>query len=114
MARLSRRYQREAMPITIRKLDRATDRRGVEAIDTSFQTTSVFDVVTHERSIELVERVLEQPRTKRYSIDEVFAPWARWNAGWVAVDESGAIRGFATVGYEAWHERLVLWFLYIA
>lgn len=98
--------------MTIRELDRKTDRRAVESIDTSFETSSVFDVVTSARSVELVERALEAPLTKGYSIDEVFAPWARWSKGWVADD--GGVRGFATAGYEAWHERLVLWFLYIA
>jgi GNAT superfamily N-acetyltransferase len=97
--------------VVIRELDRKTDRRGVEAIDTSFETSSVFDVVTTDRRIELVERVLERPRTKSYSIGEVFAPWARWDAGWVA--DADGVRGFATVAYEAWHQRLVLWFLYI-
>ena len=103
------------MTFTIRELDRATDRRGVEAIDTTFTTGSVLDVVTGERRIELVERALEAPLAKRYSIGEVFAAWARWDAGWVAVDPAagGRIRGFATAGYEPWHERMVLWFLYI-
>jgi ribosomal protein S18 acetylase RimI-like enzyme len=100
------------MAITIRELERATDRRGVEAIDTSFQTASVFDLAGTARRVELVERALAQPLTKRYSIDEVFASWARWDAGWVAQDDG--IRGFAAAGYEPWHERLVLWFLYIA
>ena len=99
------------MTITIRELDRATDRRGVEAIDTTFETSSVFDLVTTERRIELVERPLAKPLAKRYSIGEVFAAWARWDTGWVAHD--GDIRGFAAVGYEPWHERLVLWFLYV-
>jgi ribosomal protein S18 acetylase RimI-like enzyme len=96
----------------IRELDRAKDRHGVEAIDTSFETASVFEVVTSDFSIELIERPLATPRTKTYSISEVFAPWARWDTGWVADD--GEIRGFATATFEAWHERLVLWFLYIA
>jgi len=98
--------------ITIRELDRSSDRAGVEAIDTSFETRTVFDVVTAARRIELVERELARPLTKRYSIGEVFAPWARWDAGWVADD--GTIRGFATAAYEPWHQRLVLWFLYVA
>jgi ribosomal protein S18 acetylase RimI-like enzyme len=98
--------------MTIRELDRRTDRRAVESIDTSFETSSVLDVVTNARGIEFVERALETPITKRYSIDEVFAPWARWSTGWVA--DAGGVHGFATAGYEAWHERLVLWFLYIA
>jgi ribosomal protein S18 acetylase RimI-like enzyme len=99
--------------VVIRELVRKTDRKGVESIDTSFETATVFDVVTSARSIELVERTLEQPMTKRYSIGEVFAPWVSWDTGWVAEDD-GTICGFATVGYEAWHQRLQLWFLYIA
>ncbi len=105
------------MTFSIRALDRKRDRRGVEAIETAFETASVFDVVAGARSIELVERVLPAPMTKRYSIAEVFATWARWDTGWVAVDgggDAGDVRGFATVEYEAWHERLNLWFLYIA
>jgi ribosomal protein S18 acetylase RimI-like enzyme len=98
--------------VEIRPLDRARDRRGVEAIDTTFETDLVFDVVTTDRRIELVERRLERPLAKRYSIAEVFAGWAQWETGWVA-DEDG-VRGFATVEYEAWHARLLLWFLYIA
>jgi GNAT superfamily N-acetyltransferase len=98
--------------MVIRELDRKTDRRAVESIDTAFETSSVFDVVPRQRGLELVERPLAAPITKRYSIGEVFAPWARWDAGWIA-DEDG-VRGFATAGFEVWHERLVLWFLYIA
>jgi GNAT superfamily N-acetyltransferase len=95
----------------IRELDRARDRRAVEAIDTGFETSSIFEVVTGARAIELVERPLPAPRTKRYSIAEVFAPWASWEVGWVADDDG--VRGFATAAYEAWHQRLVLWFLYV-
>ncbi len=101
------------MACTIRPLDRTGDRSAVDAIDTTFETSSVFEVVVGPRSIELVERPLERPRSKRYSISEVFAPWATWSAGWVA-EWDGAVRGFATVEHEPWHARLVLWFLYIA
>lgn len=99
------------MTLRVRELDKAKDRRAVEAIDTSFQTDAIFDLVLGERALQLVERTLQEPLLKRYAIDEVFAPWKRWKRGWVAEDT--AVRGFATVEYEAWHERLVLWFLYI-
>jgi ribosomal protein S18 acetylase RimI-like enzyme len=99
--------------VEIRELDRARDRRGVEAIDTTFETASVFDLVSAPRALELVVRPLAAPIAKRYSTGEVFATWARWDKGWVAHD-GDEIHGFATVAYEAWHERLVLWFLYIA
>lgn len=101
------------MTFTIRELDRAQDRRGCEAIDTTFETDTIFELVTSARRIELVERRLEQPLTKSYSISEVFAPWARWDQGWVAED-SGAICAFATAEHEAWNARLILWFLYVA
>lgn len=95
----------------IRGLDKQKDRRAVEAIDTGFETDSVFDMQLLERGISLVERKLEQPIVKRYSISEVFAPWAHWERGWVAEEEQ--VVGFAAVEYEPWHRRLVLWFLYI-
>jgi ribosomal protein S18 acetylase RimI-like enzyme len=97
---------------TLRELDRTRDRAGMEAIDTAFDTDAVFDVEIDARRIELVERRLDRPLTRRYSIGEVFAPWARWDTGWVADD--GEIRGFATVEFEAWNARLTLWFLYVA
>jgi ribosomal protein S18 acetylase RimI-like enzyme len=99
-------------PITIRELDRAADRRGVEALDTSFETATVYDVVVTPRRIELVERTLPAPMIKRYPIADVFAHWAGWRTGFVAEDDE--ICGFAAVGYEAWHARLVLWHLYVS
>jgi GNAT superfamily N-acetyltransferase len=95
----------------IRELDRTRDRDAIEALDTSFETDVIFELVTQRRSIELVERKLERTLTKRYPIDEIFAPWARWERGWVA--EDGRVRGFATVEYAAWQQRLILWFLYV-
>ena len=100
------------MTFTIRELDRKKDRKGCEAIDTSFETTSVFELVTSDRRLELVERALETPLVKSYEIDEVFAHWASWEVGWVA-DDNGVV-GFATAEYEEWNGRLNLWFLYIA
>lgn len=96
----------------VRDLDRVADRSAIEAIDTGFETDLIFDMVTRPRGIELVERRLPQPRTKRYGIGEVFAPWASWATGWVA-EVDGVVRAFAAVEHEPWHQRLVLWFLYV-
>jgi ribosomal protein S18 acetylase RimI-like enzyme len=98
--------------ITIREMDRRSDRRGVEAIDTSFTTSVIFDVTVTPRRVELVERTLATPLTKRYPIADAFAAWSTWDTAFVA-DDAG-ICGFAAVEYEAWHARLVLWHLYVS
>jgi GNAT superfamily N-acetyltransferase len=87
------------------------DRAGVLAIDTSFETSSIYDVVVTPLRIDLVLRLLAKPRIKVYPIADVFARWARWDVGFVADD--GAIVGFAAVEYEQWHSRLTLWHLYV-
>jgi ribosomal protein S18 acetylase RimI-like enzyme len=100
------------MTAQVRELDRARDRRAVEAVDTGFETDVIFELVTEQHGFQIQERRLEQPMTKRYAIGEVFAPWASWERGWVA-EQDGRVRGFAVVEHEAWHQRLVLWFLYV-
>lgn len=98
-------------PVAIRLFDRAADRAGLDAIDTSFDTASVLDVVVGPRRIDLVERPLAAPRTKRYPIDEVFAAWSTWDTAFVADD--GRICGLAAVQHQAWNARLVLWHFYV-
>jgi ribosomal protein S18 acetylase RimI-like enzyme len=98
--------------MTIREIDRTRDRRGVDTIDTSFETSAIYDVVTGQHRLELVLRSLATPIVKRYPIADAFAPWCSWDTAWVA-EAAGAIVGFAAVEYEAWHARLVLWHLYV-
>jgi GNAT superfamily N-acetyltransferase len=98
--------------MTIREMDRTRDRRGVEAIDTSFETPVIFDVMASAHRIELIERTVREPIVKRYPIADAFAPWCSWDTAWVAED-AGTIVGFAAVEYEAWHARLVLWHVYV-
>lgn len=96
----------------IRAVDRNADRRAISAIDTSFETSVVFDVAVRKRAIELVERPLPSPLTKSYPMGDAFAAWSTWDTGFCAEDERG-VAGFAAVEYEAWHARLVLWHLYV-
>jgi len=100
------------MTITVREMHRKTDRPAVEAIDTAFETTAIYDVAVTARRVELVLRTLGSPRIKRYPIADAFAPWCTWDTAFVA-ERDGMICGFAAVEYEAWHARLVLWHLYV-
>lgn len=96
----------------IRVVDRKADRRAISAIDTSFETSVVFDLVIARRAIELIERSLPSPLSKSYPMGDAFAAWSTWDTGFCAEDERGVL-GFAAVEYEAWHSRLVLWHLYV-
>lgn len=99
---------------TYRKIDRKADRAAVSAIDTSFETSAIYEVLTGPRSLELVKRNVGTPVTKRYPMADAFAAWSTWDTGWVAEDpETGKVLGFAGVEFEAWHARLVLWHLYV-
>ena len=100
------------MAVSLRAADRKADRRAVSAIDTTFTTSSVFDVRVGGRSLELVRRTVATPPEKHYPMGDAFAPWSTWDTGWVAELE-GRVVGFAAVEYEAWHARLVLWHLYV-
>jgi GNAT superfamily N-acetyltransferase len=97
----------------IREVDRKADRRSISAIDTSFETQTIYEVAVATHSLGLVERTVEPAIRKAYPMADAFAPWSTWDTGWVA-EENGAAVGFAGVEYEAWHARLVLWHLYVA
>ena len=89
------------------------DQPGVMAIETVYETETIFDVVVDARRIELVEKKLAAPRVKRYPIADAFASWAQWDTAWVA-EVDGVIAGFAAVEYVPWHVRLILWHLYVS
>jgi GNAT superfamily N-acetyltransferase len=109
------------MTLTIREL-RPEDHPAVHALDTAFTTAAIYDVVVAPTRLELVTRALPTPRVKRYPMADAFAPWARWDVGFVATaaipDRADGgpddLVGFAAIAYEAWHARLVLWHLYVA
>ena len=97
--------------LEIRAVDRTDDHAAVGSIDTAFETSTIYALVVAPTRLDLVPQTLAIPRTKRYPIAEVFAPWSSWERGWIA--EDGGVCGFAGVEYEAWHRRLVLWHLYV-
>lgn len=99
------------MPLRIRPFDRVRDAAAVNAIDTAFETPTIFALEIGARRLELVAQSLPTPRTKRYPLAELFAPWCSWDTGWVAEDPG--VVAVAAVEYESWHRRLVLWHLYV-
>lgn len=98
--------------IEIRAIDRSQEHAGVAAIDTAFETSTIYELAIESTRLVLREIALATPHLKRYPIAEVFEPWSSWEHGFLAC-EGETICGFAAVEYVPWHRRLVLWHLYV-
>lgn len=98
--------------IAIREARLPDDAAAIEAIDTSFTTEVVFDVLASPIGFVLGERRLAQPLTKRFPLDDVRADDRPWTHGFLAVDGAACV-GFAACGFGAWNRRLTLWHLYV-
>lgn len=97
--------------IAIREARLPDDAAAIEAIDTSFTTDVVYDVVATGAGFALRERRLATPLTKRFPLDDVRGDDRPWSHGFLA--EGGVCLGFAACAFEPWNRRLVLWHLYV-
>ena len=83
-------------------------------LDASFTTAAVYDVEARPSGLELVERHLEQPLTKRYPLlQEVRDDRMPWDCVLVARADSRLLAVAAT-SYSAWNQRQVLNELHVA
>ncbi len=99
--------------LTVRPFDPHVDRAAVSALDTSFITTTVYEVTGDERGLTLSLSQLDSPRTKRFPLDDLDAQDRAWSDAWVA-EAGNALAGFAATSLETWNRRLVLWHLYVS
>lgn len=100
-------------PITVRRIAPAADHEALAAMDTSYQTTSVYDVRALPFGFELVPRAVS-PGLHRPGgqIGAELAEGPLWSDAWLAVSD-GSTAGFAAAGYEPWNRRVRLWHLYV-
>ncbi|HEX8092415.1 GNAT family N-acetyltransferase [Jatrophihabitans sp.] len=100
-------------PISARRIVPAADHEALAAMDTSYETTSVYDVREFPFGFELVPRAVS-PGLHRPGgqIVAELAGSPLWSDAWLAVSD-GSTAGFAAVGYETWNRRVRLWHLYV-
>ena len=100
-------------PISARRIAPAADHEALAAMDTSYETTSVYDVRGLPFGFELVPRAvfpgLHRPGGQ---IVAELAGSPLWSDAWLAVSD-GSTAGFAAVSYEPWNRRVRLWHLYV-
>ncbi|MEU7569040.1 GNAT family N-acetyltransferase [Streptomyces fradiae] len=111
-------------PAYVFRVARPEDDDAIGAVDGSFTTGTVFEVVAREDGFALREVAVEPPLTKVFPDDdpeddpedgedgEDGGGDGAGDAGgprvFVAADGDGAVAGYAAVSYSAWNRRLVV------
>jgi len=108
----SPRSSQNDLMISIRPASLPADASAIEAIDTSFTTSEVFDVEAGSAQISLRLRALGAPLQKRFPLDDLRSDSRPYTMSWVAL-RGASIVGFAAVSFETWNGRLVLWHFYV-
>ena len=95
----------------IRAAELPADAKAIRSVDTSFTTSSVFDVSVEGLTIRLEERDVDPPITKRFPHEDLEAD-RTWDRGWLALEAETPI-GFAATRDEPWNGRVVVSHLYV-
>lgn len=95
---------------TVRSLEWPTDLEKLEQLDTSFETHSIYEVLRQARGFSIVERSVQPPLRKCYTID-----WRELESADAAVvaELDGTLAGVAALEYETWNRRAVISHLYV-
>ena len=82
----------------------------LERLDTSFVTDAIYRVIRESRGFSLVERSIDPPLRKSYSVS-----WHELEAASAAIVavSGAAIVGVASLSYERWNRRAVATHLYV-
>ena len=98
--------------MSIRPARLPEDAAAIAAIDTSFETDTIYDIVYDQDVFRLGTAHASPPVTKRFPLDDL-GEGHFWQEGHVAVDDGGTIVGFLATRDERWNQRLVIWHCYV-
>jgi ribosomal protein S18 acetylase RimI-like enzyme len=88
------------------------DAGPIMAIDTSFDTDTIYDIVYDHDVFRLATTHASPPVTKRFPLDDL-GEGHFWQDAHVATDDSGTIVGFLATRDERWNQRLIIWHCYV-
>lgn len=96
--------------IVVRGVRWPDDRAAILALDTSFTTKRVYQVVATKTMFALEEQAVSPPLHKRYHFDDI-DDFPRYTV--LVVEVAGRVEGVAALSYEAWNRRAVLQHLFL-
>jgi len=92
------------------RLARPEDADAVEALDSSFTTSTVYRAAISEDGFTLREVPVDPPLTKVFPEEEPDGGDDDPDCPvFLAVDADGALAGFVAVSYGSWNRRLTIW-----
>lgn len=102
--------------LQIRRLEMPQDEQALRELDTSYETTRVFEVEKVGFVFRLVSRPLPEARRQGFDVlaNELRNEDRPWTDAWVATDPNRSLVGFVATSFESWNARLRLWHLYTA
>ncbi|HEY2483417.1 MAG TPA: GNAT family N-acetyltransferase [Caulobacteraceae bacterium] len=98
--------------LSIRPARLPDDASAIEAIDTSFVTSQIYEADVWPEGIGLGLKDLDEPIRKRFPLDDLRSGARPYTDAWVALTDDRVI-GFAATSFEAWNSRLVLRHFYV-
>lgn len=97
---------------SVRDASLPDDGDAIAAIDTSFDTDTIYDVRLEGDTFHCTPTPVDAPVTKRFPIDGI-SGWRAWERGFVACTDDDTIVGFCAVRDQQWNRQLVIWHLYV-
>jgi len=99
------------MAIEIREANPESDAGVIKAIDSTFETDTIFDVVKDGPVFSIIERRVDWI-TKSFPLDDLDDS-RRWDSAWLAWDGALPV-GLVATEVEDWNRRLTVWHLYVS
>jgi ribosomal protein S18 acetylase RimI-like enzyme len=97
--------------VSIRPAYLERDRDLISAIDTSFETETIFDVQHQGRGYALVEAAVDPPVSKRFPLEDI-GRLPEWESAWLALEGGHAV-GVVATQHQSWNRRVVVGHFYI-
>ena len=104
---------RDEAVFTVRPARLPGDRAAILALDRSFTTDRIYQVIRTAQSFTIAEAIAQPPVHKDFPLEADLGAGRVWEQGLVA-ERAGTVVGFAALAHQRWNRRTELWHLYVA
>ncbi len=99
--------------LTIRPARFPQDLEPLSALDTSFETDTIYRIIRSALGFQLEEQPVHPPLTKTYSLDLNVPADGKQRTLMIVAELDGVVVGFAAAAEEKWNRRVAVQHLYV-